>query len=99
MVGLSFENADELLERVRGVLRGIEKVTLRAVFLEWMERLRKCLATNQEYVEESKINIRERLTFIRTPVRSSRMRRTSCTSHFSSSYLSLLMSRVVSSLG
>jgi hypothetical protein len=58
--GLSFENADELLESVRGVLRMIEKVTLHAVFLEWMERLRKCIVTNGEYVESSKIKVRER---------------------------------------
>jgi hypothetical protein len=51
LAGLSFENSDELLERVRRVLRGIEKVTLRAVFLEWMERLRKCIITNGEYDE------------------------------------------------
>jgi hypothetical protein len=51
LAGLSFENADELLERVQGVLRGIAKVTLRAVFLEWTERLRKCIPTDGEYVE------------------------------------------------
>jgi hypothetical protein len=51
LAGLSFENADELLESVRAVLRGIEKVTMREVFLEWMERLRKRIATNGAYVE------------------------------------------------
>jgi hypothetical protein len=42
--GLSFENPEELLAV-------IEKVTLRAVFLEWVERLRKCIVTNGECVE------------------------------------------------
>jgi hypothetical protein len=29
----------------------IEKVTLQGVFLEWMERLRRYIDTNGEYVE------------------------------------------------
>jgi hypothetical protein len=28
----------------------IEKVTLQRVFFEWMEKLRRCLDTNGEYV-------------------------------------------------
>jgi hypothetical protein len=59
---LLFENADELLESVRPVLGGIEKVTAQAVFLEWMQRLRKSFLPNGEYVKQSKINVRERLT-------------------------------------
>jgi hypothetical protein len=31
--------------------RGYWKVTSQAVFLEWMDRLRKCIATNGEYTE------------------------------------------------
>jgi hypothetical protein len=50
LVGLSFENRDELLDRIRGILGGIEKVTLRAVFLEEMELLRKYIATNAKHV-------------------------------------------------
>jgi hypothetical protein len=34
LVGLSFEDADQLLAAVKGVLERIEKVTLHAVFLE-----------------------------------------------------------------
>jgi hypothetical protein len=34
LAGLSFEDADQLLAAVEGVLEGIEKVTLQAVFLE-----------------------------------------------------------------
>jgi hypothetical protein len=33
---LSFEDADQLLAAVEGVLEGVGKVTLQAVFLEWM---------------------------------------------------------------
>jgi hypothetical protein len=43
--------SDQLLAAVEGVLEGIEKVTLQAVFLEWMDRLRKYIATNGEYTE------------------------------------------------
>jgi hypothetical protein len=48
LADLSFENADQLLAAVEGVLEGIEKVTLQAVFLEWMDRSRKCIAPNGE---------------------------------------------------
>jgi hypothetical protein len=40
LAGLSFEDADQLFAAVEGVREGIEKVTLQAVFLEWMDRLR-----------------------------------------------------------
>jgi hypothetical protein len=50
-VGLSFEDAYQLPAAVEGVLEGIEHVTLQAVFLEWMDRLRKDIATNGEYTE------------------------------------------------
>jgi histone-lysine N-methyltransferase SETMAR len=51
LADLSFEDADQLLTAVEGVLEGIEKVTLQAVFLEWMDRLRKCIATNGDHTE------------------------------------------------
>jgi hypothetical protein len=51
LAGLSFENADELLEAVQGVLECIEKDTFRAVFLEWMDRLRKGIATIGEHTD------------------------------------------------
>jgi hypothetical protein len=35
----------------RRCCRGYWKVILQAVFLEWMEQLRKCIATNGEYTE------------------------------------------------
>jgi hypothetical protein len=37
LAGLSFENADQLLAAMEGVLEGIEKVTGQTVFLEWMD--------------------------------------------------------------
>jgi hypothetical protein len=51
LAGLLFQGADQLLTTVEGILADIEKVTLQAVFLEWMDRLRKCIATNGEYPE------------------------------------------------
>jgi hypothetical protein len=48
---LSFEDADQLLAAVKGTLEGIEKGTLQAVFLEWMDRLRKYIAANREDTE------------------------------------------------
>jgi hypothetical protein len=51
LASLSFEDADQLLAAVEGVPEGIEKVTLQAVFLEWMDRFRKYIATNGEYTE------------------------------------------------
>jgi hypothetical protein len=48
LTGLSFEDADQLLAAVEGVLEGIEKVTLQAVFLEWMDRSMKCITTNEK---------------------------------------------------
>jgi hypothetical protein len=37
LADLSFEDADQLLAAVEDILEGIEKVTLQAVFLEWMD--------------------------------------------------------------
>jgi hypothetical protein len=51
LAGLSFEDADQLLAAVEGVLDGLEKVTLQVVFLEWMDRLKKCITTNGDYTE------------------------------------------------
>jgi histone-lysine N-methyltransferase SETMAR len=49
--GLSFEDACQLLAALKGVLEGIKKVTLQMVFLEWIDRMRKCVTTNGEYTE------------------------------------------------
>jgi hypothetical protein len=51
LAGLSFEHADQPLAAVEGVREDIEKVAVQAIFLEWMDRFRKCIATNGEYTE------------------------------------------------
>jgi hypothetical protein len=51
LAGLSFEDVDQLLAAIEGILEDIEKVTLQVVFLEWMDLLRKCIAINGEYTE------------------------------------------------
>jgi hypothetical protein len=51
LAGLSFEDVDQILAAVEGVPEGVEKVTLQTAFLEWMDRSRKCIATNVEYTE------------------------------------------------
>jgi hypothetical protein len=48
----SFETADELFLAIDAVLRGIEKWTLHAAFLDWMQRFRQCIETNGDYFEE-----------------------------------------------
>jgi hypothetical protein len=52
--GLLLRDADSLLAAGEGVLEGLEKVTLQTIFLEWMDRLRKCMAINGEYMSELK---------------------------------------------
>jgi hypothetical protein len=49
----------QLLAAVEGVLEGIEKVTLHAVFLKWRYRSWKCIVTNGEYTEWAQINFIE----------------------------------------
>jgi hypothetical protein len=51
LAGLSFQVVDHVLAAVEGILEGIEKVIFQAVFLEWMDRFRKCIATNGGYTE------------------------------------------------
>jgi hypothetical protein len=48
VVSPSFVDADELCEAVRGILNSTQKVTLQAVFLELMDRLRTCIQVNSE---------------------------------------------------
>jgi hypothetical protein len=64
LASLSFEDADQLLAAAEGALERIEKVTLQAVFLEWMDRLKKCIATNGYYTESAQINVIEEWSFI-----------------------------------
>jgi hypothetical protein len=44
------ETPSELLVRIRVILAEIPRETLNAVFLEWMERLQKCVQLDGEYV-------------------------------------------------
>jgi hypothetical protein len=50
----SFLHAEKLVEAVPGVLNSIEKRTLQAVFLEWMNRLRKGVQPNSPCTEPAK---------------------------------------------
>jgi hypothetical protein len=61
---LSFEDADQLLAVVKGVLEGIEKGPCKRSFSSWMDRLKKCIATNGEYTEYAQINVIEEYIFI-----------------------------------
>jgi hypothetical protein len=49
--GQSFETADELFLVIDAVLRGIEKWTLHAAFLDWKQRLRQCIQANGDHYE------------------------------------------------
>jgi hypothetical protein len=44
------ETPSELLVRIRVILAEILRETSNAVFLEWMERLQKCVQIDSEYV-------------------------------------------------
>jgi hypothetical protein len=44
------ETPSELLVCIRVILAEIPRETLNAVFLEWMERLQKCMQVDGEYV-------------------------------------------------
>jgi transposase len=49
--GTSFDEREELLSAIVDILDSVEKATLNRVFLEWMERFRRCLDINGDYVE------------------------------------------------
>jgi hypothetical protein len=44
------ETLSELLVRIRVILAEIPRETLNSVFLEWMERLQKCVQIDGEHV-------------------------------------------------
>jgi hypothetical protein len=46
-----FESAEELLEAVMTILRGIPIETLSATFHQWMDRLQTCIDIGGDYVE------------------------------------------------
>jgi hypothetical protein len=49
-MGCRAETPSELLVRIRTILVEIPRETLNAVFLEWMERLQKCVQVDDKYV-------------------------------------------------
>jgi hypothetical protein len=49
-MGYRAEIPSELLARIQVILTEIPRETLNAVFLEWMERLQKCVQIDGEYV-------------------------------------------------
>jgi hypothetical protein len=51
LAGLIFDVADEFFRAIHQVLEGINKVTLEAVLLEWIERLERCTTTNGDYTD------------------------------------------------
>jgi hypothetical protein len=50
LMGYCSETPSELLVSIRVILAEIPRETLNAVFLEWMERLQKCVQVDCEYV-------------------------------------------------
>jgi hypothetical protein len=50
LMGYRAETPSELLVRIRVILAEVPRETLNAVFIEWVERLQKCLQLDGEYV-------------------------------------------------
>jgi hypothetical protein len=50
LMGYRTEIPSEFFVRIRVILVKIPRVTLNAVFLEWMERSQKCVQVDSEYV-------------------------------------------------
>jgi hypothetical protein len=50
LMGYRAEAPSDLLVRIQVILSEIPRETLNAVFLEWMERLQKCVQVDCEYV-------------------------------------------------
>jgi hypothetical protein len=50
LMGYCAEAPSELLVPIRVILAEIPRATLNAVFLEWIERLQKCVQVDGEYV-------------------------------------------------
>jgi hypothetical protein len=46
-----FSGGEALLGAINAILRGIEKVSLESVFLEWMESLRRYIGRDEEYID------------------------------------------------
>ena len=50
-MGTTFDNEDEFLTGVLGVLNEIPREALELVFQEWLIRLEACIPQNRDYVE------------------------------------------------
>jgi hypothetical protein len=50
LTGYRAETSSELIVRIRVILADIPRETLNAVFLEWTERLQKCVQVDGEHV-------------------------------------------------
>jgi hypothetical protein len=50
LMGYHTETPSELLARIWVILAEIPRETLDAVFLEWMERVQRCVQVDGEYV-------------------------------------------------
>jgi hypothetical protein len=50
LTGYQAGNAAELLVRIQVILAEISREALNTVFLEWMQRLQKCIDSDGEYV-------------------------------------------------
>jgi hypothetical protein len=46
-----FEVANEFFRAIHQVLKVINKVTLEAVLLEWIERLERCITINGDHID------------------------------------------------
>jgi hypothetical protein len=53
LAGQEFSDGEALLRAILAILGGIEKATFGSVFLEWMERVWKCINTGGEYVDST----------------------------------------------
>jgi hypothetical protein len=51
LAGCTFASADELIEAIREITGVIPRAQLEKVFLEWEERLQRCISLNDPYVE------------------------------------------------
>jgi hypothetical protein len=50
LMGYRAETPSELLVRIRVIMAEIPREILNAVFLEWMERLQKCVQVDGKYI-------------------------------------------------
>jgi hypothetical protein len=51
LTGQEFPDEKALISAIKLILAGIENLTMGRVFLEWMERFRKCIETRGECMD------------------------------------------------